>query len=176
MKKKLMRNTRWHQLGSVKDELARTPHVAFVVTSHYRLQITFLLSQAKHFSKVVRWDALYIFRGQNKEPHPFYVKSNWMPPVQPSIALESFMENVKAQLAEITVTKPKNNEVTALKELKTNSTLNLKKADKGTTTITTNDTEKIEEAKVQLDNRVHFKPLRRPIVKNTQVRVKENSF
>ena len=129
-----MRNTRWHQLGSVKDELARTPNVAFVVASHYRLQITFLLSQAKHFSKVVRWDALYIFRGQNKEPHPFHVKSNWMPPVQPSIALESFLENVKAQLAEITVTKPKNNELTALKELKTNSALNLKNADKGTTT------------------------------------------
>ena len=30
-----------------------------------------------------------------------------MPPVQPSIALESFLENVKAQLAEITVTKSK---------------------------------------------------------------------
>ena len=89
-----------------------------------------MLSQAKHFSEVV----LYIFHGQNKEPHPFHVKSNWMPPVQPSIALESFMENVKAQLAEITVTKPKNNELTALKELKTNSALNLKKADKGTTT------------------------------------------
>ena len=68
-----------------KDRPARTPHVAFVVASHYRLQITFLLSQAKHFSEVV----LYIFQGQNKEPHPFHVKSNWMPPVQPSIALES---------------------------------------------------------------------------------------
>ena len=28
-----------------------------------------------------------------------------------------------------------------------------------------NETEKIEEAKVQLDNRVHYKPLRLPIVK-----------
>ena len=31
----------------------------------------------------------YIFHGQNKEPIPFHVKSNWIPPVQPSIALES---------------------------------------------------------------------------------------
>ena len=65
----------------------------------------------------------YIFHGQNKEPHPFHVKSNWMPPVQPSVALESYLEDVKAQLADITVTKPKNNlsreEVKALKELKT---------------------------------------------------------
>ena len=49
----------------------------------------------------------YIFHGQNKEPHPFHVKSNWIPPVHPSIALESDYENIKTQLAEITVTKPK---------------------------------------------------------------------
>ena len=36
-----------------------------------------------------------------------------------------------------------------------------------------NKTEKIEEAKVQLDNRLHNKPLRSPIVKNTQKRVNE---
>ena len=41
--------------------------------------------------------------------------------------------------------------------------------------VITNDPEKIEEVKVQLDNRVHFKPLRAK-VKNMQVRVKENSF
>ena len=41
--------------------------------------------------------------------------------------------------------------------------------------VITNDPEKIEEVKVQLDNRVHFKPLGAK-VKNMQVRVKENSF
>ena len=39
----------------------------------------------------------YIFHGQDKESHPFHVKSNWMPPVQQSIALESYLESVKAQ-------------------------------------------------------------------------------
>ena len=95
-----------------------------------------------------------------------------MPPVQPSIALESYLENVGSQLAEITVTKLKNNfsrnEITVLKELKNSSALNLKKVDKGTTTVIMNETEKIEEAKVQLDNRVHYKPLRLPIVKKTR--------
>ena len=71
----------------------------------------------------------YIFHGQNNEPHPFHVKSNWMPPVQPSVALESYLENVKAQLAEITVTKPSNNlsrdEIMAIYELKNNSAINL---------------------------------------------------
>ena len=93
-----------------------------------------------------------------------------MPPVQLSIAPEGYLEIVKAQLAEITVTKPRNNlsrnEVTAPKESKNNSALNLKKADKGTTTVITNKTEKKkEEAKVHLGNRVHYKPLRAPIVK-----------
>ena len=95
-----------------------------------------------------------------------------MPPVQPSIALESYLENVGAQLAEVTVTKLKNNfsrnEITALKELKNSSAFNFKKVDKGTTTVIMSETEKIEEAKVQLDNRVHYKPLRLPIVKKTR--------
>ena len=98
-----------------------------------------------------------------------------MPPVQPSVALESYLENVKAQLAEINVTKPRNNlsrdEAMALKELKNNSAINLKKANKGTTTVIMNKTEKIKEAQVQLDNRDHYKALKAPIVKNTQEKV-----
>ena len=63
----------------------------------------------------------------------------------------------KAPLEEVTVTKPKynlsHNKVTAPKELKNNSALNLKKTDRGTTVILSK-TKKIEEAKVQLDSRV----------------------
>ena len=59
--------------------------------------------------------------------------------VQYSVAFESYLEDVKTQLAEIKITKPKNNlsrnEVKALKELKNNPTINLKKADKGTRVI-----------------------------------------
>ena len=79
---------------------------------------------------------------------------NWMPPLQPSVALESYLENVKVKLAEITVTKPKDNlsrnEVMALKELKNNSAINLKKADKGTTTVIINETEKNKRPKCNL--------------------------
>ena len=51
----------------------------------------------------------YIFHGKNEEPHPFHVKSNWEPPVQPSVPLESYLERVKFQLAEIQISKPKDN-------------------------------------------------------------------
>ena len=65
----------------------------------------------------------YIFHGKNKEPHPFHVKSNWMPLVQQSAVLERYLESVKTQLPDIKITQPKNtchNEMAALKELKNN--------------------------------------------------------
>ena len=98
---------------------------------------------------------------------------NWMPTLQPSVALESYLENVKVKLAEITVTKPKDNlsrdEVTALKELKNNSAINLKKADKGTTTVIINET----EAKVQPNSRYYYKPPKALTVKKMQEKVNE---
>ena len=66
-----------------------------------------------------------MFHGKNKEVNPFYVKSDWNPPVQPSVALESFLEEVKSQLAKIKISKPKNNlsrkEHEALTELNLNA-------------------------------------------------------
>ena len=37
----------------------------------------------------------YIFHGEENEPHPFHIKSDWEPPVEPSVALETFLEEVK---------------------------------------------------------------------------------
>ena len=62
---------------------------------------------------------LDIFSQTKQRTISVHVQSNWMPPVQPSIVLVSYLENVKAQLAEITETKPK-------KEVKNNSALHLK--------------------------------------------------
>lgn len=46
-----------------------------------------------------------------------------MPPFEQSVALENYLEGVKTQLADIKITKPKQNlsrnEMAALKELKT---------------------------------------------------------
>ena len=73
----------------------------------------------------------YIFHAENKEPHPFHVKSDWKPPVQTSVALESYLESVKIQLAEIMPSGTKNNlsrnEHKALKELKNNTKNRYKK-------------------------------------------------
>ena len=48
-------------------------------------------------------------RNPENKRDPFQVKSNWIPPVQPSVALESYLEEVKVQLAGIRLTKPKDN-------------------------------------------------------------------
>ena len=119
----------------------------------------------------------YIFQGVDNEPHPFHVKSTWVPPIQPSVALESYLEEVRIQLAEIKIAKPKNNlppvEREALKSLKHGTEINLKKADKGTKTVLMNKQDKIKEAQIQLDNREHYRPLTTPMAEDTHRRVQQ---
>ena len=50
--------------------------------SHIRAQ---LLNDFKAFARRMRLQ--YIFYDQEKEPHSFHMKSNWKPPVQPSVTL-----------------------------------------------------------------------------------------
>ena len=97
----------------------------------------------------------YIFHGTDKEPHPFHVKSDWDPPVQPSVALETFLEEVKFELANIKFNRPKDNlsqgERKALKELSRDKNIVIKNADKGTTTVMMNRADKLNEGQVQID-------------------------
>jgi len=58
-----------------------------------------LLNDFSQFAR--RMHLKYIFHGNDKEPHPVHVKSDWDPPVQPSVALETFLEEVKFDLANI---------------------------------------------------------------------------
>ena len=123
-----------------------------------------LLRDFEQFARRMRLRCM--FHGKNKEPHPFHVKSNWTPPIQPSIALESYLEHVKVAISEINIEKPKynlsRNQHAAVKELKNNAAINLKRADKGSTTVILNKTDKIQEAKVQLNNRDNYLPLEEP--------------
>ena len=135
----------------------------------------YLLKDFEDFAR--RMHLQYIFYGEDSEPHPFHVKSNWIPPVQPSVALESYLEEVKVQIAEIQLRKPKDNlpitERKALETLRENPNINLKKADKGTQTVVLNTEDKIREGQIQLDNLDHYKPLERPMVVETSLRVQQ---
>ena len=119
----------------------------------------------------------YLYHGENNKPHLFHVKSNWNSPVQPSVTLESYLEEVKLQLADIEIAKPKNNlpynEIKAIKELKNNPEVNIKKADKGTTTVIMNKKDKIAEGKIQLNDEENYRPLATPMVEQTYTRVEQ---
>ena len=97
------------------------------------------------------------------------MKSSWIPPIQRSVSLETYLEEVKIKLAETPLVKPKNNlppgEQRALKEII------LKKADKCTTTVM-NRENKISEGQIQLDDRNNYQPLDKPMVRDTFQRVK----
>jgi len=86
--------------------------------------------------------------------------------VKKSAALESFLEEVKTDLAEIKITKPKHNlsrnKRKALNELKLNKEINLKKADKGNTTVVMNAIHKIQEGQIQINNQNNYRPLDNP--------------
>ena len=113
-----------------------------------------------------RMRLMYIFRGENNEPHPHHVKSAWKPSIQRSVALESYLEVVKSDLAEIEITKPKNNlppaEREALRALKRDTEINLKKADKRTITVVMNTQDKIKEGQILLDNQDNCSLLHHP--------------
>ena len=53
-----------------------------------------LLADFNQFTRPMRLQ--YIFHREENEPHPFHVKSDWEPPVQPSVALETFLEEVNS--------------------------------------------------------------------------------
>ena len=101
-----------------------------------------LLTEFKDFARRMRLQ--YIYHGEDNNIHPFYVNSNWEPPVQQSVALESYMylEEIKIQLAQTPISKPKHNlplnERKAITELKNYSEINVKKTDKGTTIVIMN--------------------------------------
>ena len=133
-----------------------------------------LISDFNQFARRMRLQ--YIYHDQNTEQHPFHVKSSWIPPIQRSVALETYLEEVKIKLAETPLVKPKNNlppgEQRALKELINNKEIILKKADKGTTTVVMNRDNKINKEQIQLDDRNNYQPLDKPMVRDTFQRVK----
>ena len=104
-----------------------------------------LLRDFYQFARRMR--LIYIFREEDKKTHPCHVKSAWLTPIQKSVALESYLEEVKSDLLEIEITKPKDHllpvERKALRTLKRDSEINLKKADKGTAAVVMNKRDKI---------------------------------
>ena len=134
-----------------------------------------LLADFNQFARRMRLQ--YIFHGEEREPHPFHVKSDWKPPVQPSVALETFLEEVKFELTRTELIKPKDNismgERQALKELSRNKSIILKKSDKGSTTVLMSRQDKLNEGQVLLNDLNNYRPLEKPMVETTAKKVQQ---
>ena len=134
-----------------------------------------LLNDFEQFARRMRLQ--YIFHRKDNNPHPFHVRSDWIPPVQPSVALEIYLEKIKIELAEINVSRPKDNlpqsERNALTELMSNKNIVLKKADKGTTTVVMDREDKLAEGQSQLNDRKDYQPLAKPMVDTTSIKVRQ---
>ena len=108
LNEKFLRNRSTHQLSDDQvNVLSRGLKFIPTPLTNKAIIRRQLLQDFEQFAR--RMHLQYISHGQNKEPHPFHVKSNWMPLGQQSIALESYLESVKTQLADIRINKPKNN-------------------------------------------------------------------
>ena len=136
-----------------------------------------LLTDFKDFARRMRLQ--YIYHGEDNNIHPFYVNSNWEPPVQQSVALESYkyLEEIKMPLAQTPITKPKHNlplnERKAITKLKNYPKINVKKADKGTAIVIMNKRDKTQMGQILLDDRNNYTPLVEPMVEATSQKVKQ---
>ena len=96
------------------------------------------------------------------------MKSDWEPLVQPSLALETFLEEIKLELASVEFDKPKDNistgERQALTELSRNKSIILKKSDKGNTTVLMSRQDKLNEGQVLFDDLNNYRPIDKPMV------------
>ena len=118
-----------------------------------------------------------IFHGKENKQHPFYVKSTWEPPVQQSVALETFLEEVKFELANSPSKRPKDNlspgERRALHNLLGDKTIIVKKADKGTTTVIMSREQKIKEGQILLNDLDNYRPLEKQMADETVEKIKQ---
>ncbi|XP_068692864.1 uncharacterized protein [Montipora foliosa] len=118
----------------------------------------------------------FLFADRNSKPHPFHVKSNWQPPPQPSVAFEDYLERTKYEIATIPFCDTQDNlsakEREALTKLRANTKVNIKRADKGNTTVVMDTQRKITEGNDQVCDTNYYTPLQEPIVVSTANKVK----
>ena len=108
-----------------------------------------------------------IFHGKENTQHPFYLKSTWEPPVQQSVVLETFLEEVKFELANGPSKRPKDNlspgERRALHNLL---------GDKTTTVIMSRE-QKIKEGQILLNDLDNYRPLEKQMADETVEKIKQ---
>ena len=93
------------------------------------------------------------------------------------MALETFLEDVKFERANIPIKRPKDNlspgERRALRNLLGDKTIIVKKADKGTTTVIMSREQKIKERQILLNDLYNYRPLEKQMADETAEQIKQ---
>ena len=93
------------------------------------------------------------------------------------MALETFLEEVKFELANTPIRRPKDNlspgERHALRNLLGNKTIILKKADKGITMVIMSREQKIKEGQILLNDLDNYRPLEKQMADETAEKIKQ---
>ena len=137
-----------------------------------------ILEAASQFGR--RLKIAYHFRKSkfNHKPNKFIEKSKWEPPDKsmPSDILET-IQNINTDLKNMEASMQPRNlsklEDLALKELKSNPDIVIKKADKGSATVIMDKDSYISEGYRQLGNPAHYKKLNEPIFRTTGEKINE---
>ena len=107
--------------------------------------------------------------GKEREPHPFHVKSDWNSPVQPSGVLETFLEEVKLELAEIQL---RNQNLTSHPEsYKHSNNCRVTKPLYSKRLKMMSKNSKINEGLALLNEKNNYQPLTQPMVESTTRKV-----
>jgi len=92
------------------------------------------------------------------------------------LALETYIDVTKTEIAQLVFINQNDNlsggERNALKSLRNNKDINVKKANKGSTTVIHDTTIIIKEGTDQLNDNTFYRPLTEPIVEQTAAKVK----
>ena len=89
------------------DKSLLSKGMKFIPTSPKPISYKSLLKDLNNFTRKMRLK--YHFADHGSNPHPSHVKSTWQPPLQPSVALESYLERTKLEIASISFSNAKGN-------------------------------------------------------------------
>ena len=152
------RNTAKKKIGKYRNTASKVDEIP---KSQKRGMRRNLLKDFNLFARRMRLKD--IFHGKENKQHPFYVKSTWEPPVQQSVALETFLEEVKFELANSPSKRPKDN----LSPGERPAFIYINLLGDKTTTVIMSREQKIKEGQILLNDLDNYRPLEKQMADET---------
>ena len=137
-----------------------------------------IIESVTQFNRKLKLHAFFSNRSINYQKSEFCGKSTWTPPdTVINKSMLNCIENISKDMKQLKQQPEKQNlsekEQIAIKALRTNSDIVIKKSDKGSAVVIMDKTNYIKEGLRQLSNSTHYKQISNPIYLETAVKVRE---